>query len=167
MHIFASIIYNLTLATALYAVVMAIIHLRKQGNGRYLAQARSALELTLIAVSICVALLLFVLVSADYSIVYVAEHVNNQLPVFYRMTSLWAGQAGSMLWWNFLVVFFSWLAVKHIRRAAPALEAWMLIILMTLVAFFTAIGCFAPSSDPFRVFQEGEKLFAHAEGRGL
>lgn len=167
MHIFASIIYNLTLATALYAVVMAIIHLRKQGNGRYLAQARSALELTLIAVSICVALLLFMLVSADYSIVYVAEHVNNQLPVFYRMTSLWAGQAGSMLWWNFLVIFFSWLAVKHIRRAAPVLEAWMLIILMTLVAFFTAIGCFAPSSDPFRVFQEGEKLFAHAEGRGL
>ncbi|MFZ5629831.1 MAG: heme lyase CcmF/NrfE family subunit [Spirochaetota bacterium] len=167
MHIFASIMYNLTLATAIYAVVMAIIHLRHQGSGRYLAQARSALELTLIAVSICVALLLYMLVSADYSIVYVAEHVNNQLPVFYRLTSLWAGQAGSMLWWNFLVVFFSWLAVKHIRRAAPVLEAWMLIILMTLVAFFTAIGCFAPSSDPFRVFQEGEKLFAHAEGRGL
>lgn len=159
--------YNLTLATALYAVVMAVGHLRRQDTEEYLAQARSALELTFIAVSICVALLLYMLVSADYSIVYVAEHVNNQLPVFYRLTALWAGQAGSMLWWNFLVVFFTWLAVKHIRRAAPALEAWMLIILMTLVAFFTAIGCFAPSSDPFRVFQEGEKLFAHAEGRGL
>lgn len=167
MHIFASIMYNLTLATALYAVVMAIIHLRQNAKSRYLAQARSALELTLITVSICVALLLYMLVSADYSIVYVAEHVNNQLPVFYRLTSLWAGQAGSMLWWNFLVVLFTWLAVRHIRMAAPALEAWMLIILMTLVAFFTAIGCFAPSSDPFRVFQEGEKLFAHAEGRGL
>ncbi len=159
--------YNLTLATALYAVLMAVLHLRQKQDGRYLAQARSALELTLIAVSICVILLLYMLVSADYSIVYVAEHVNNQLPVFYRLTSLWAGQAGSMLWWNFLVVFFSWLAVKHIRRAAPVLEPWMLIILMTLVAFFTAIGCFAPSSDPFRVFLEGEKLFAHAEGRGL
>jgi cytochrome c-type biogenesis protein CcmF len=167
MHIFASIVYNLTLATALYAVVMAFLHLKRQDNERYLAQTRSALELTLIAVSICVALLLYMLVTADYSIVYVAEHVNNQLPVFYRLTSLWAGQAGSMLWWNFLLVFFSWLAVKHIRRAAPVLEAWMLIILMTLVAFFTAIGCFAPSSDPFRVFQEGERLFAHAEGRGL
>jgi cytochrome c-type biogenesis protein CcmF len=167
MHIFASIMYNLTLATALYAVVMAVAHLRRQDNGRYLAQARSALDLTFIAVSICVALLLYMLVSADYSIVYVAEHVNNQLPMFYRFTSLWAGQAGSMLWWNFLVMLFTWLAVRHIRRAAPALEAWMLIILMTLVAFFTAIGCFAPSSDPFRVFQEGDKLFAHAEGRGL
>ncbi|GAB4430391.1 MAG: cytochrome c biogenesis protein CcsA [Turneriella sp.] len=167
MHIFASIMYNLTLATSLYAVVMAAIHLRRQGSGQHLAQARSALELTLITVSVCVALLLYMLVTADYSMVYVAEHVNNQLPVFYRLTSLWAGQAGSMLWWNFLVVLFSWLAVKHIRRAAPVLEAWMLIILMTLVAFFTAIGCFAPSSDPFRVFQEGEKLFAHAEGRGL
>jgi len=167
MHIFASIMYNLTLATALYAVVMAVAHLRRQDNGRYLAQARSALDLTFIAVSICVALLLYMLVSADYSIVYVAEHVNNQLPMFYRFTSLWAGQAGSMLWWNFLVMLFTWLAVRHIRRAAPALEAWILIILMTLVAFFTAIGCFAPSSDPFRVFQVGDKLFAHAEGRGL
>lgn len=168
MPIFASVLYNLTLGTALYAVVMAALQLRpKNSSARYLAQARAALELTLVGISICVALLLYMLVTADFSVVYVAEHVNHQLPVFYRLTSLWAGQAGSMLWWNCLVVFFTWLAVRHIRKTAPELEVWMLVILMTIVAFFTAIGCFAPSSDPFRVFQEGERLFVQPEGRGL
>ncbi len=167
MHLFASIIFNLLIATSAYSAIMAALHIRRPQRGALLASARSALELHLIAVSICVVILLYMLVTADFSIVYVAEHVNLQLPVFYRLTSLWAGQAGSMLWWNFLVVLFSYLAVRHIRKAEPALESWMIVILMTLSLFFTAIGCFAPSSDPFRVFQEGEKLFAHAEGRGL
>ena len=167
MHLFGSIVFNLMLATAAYAAGSAILYLRNTQRSRLLAHARSALELHLIAVSICVLLLLYMLVSADFSIVYVAEHVNLQLPLFYRFTSLWAGQAGSMLWWNFLVVAFSYLAVRHMRRAEPALEPYIIAILMTLSLFFTAIGCFAPTSDPFRVFQEGEKLFAHAEGRGL
>ncbi len=167
MHIFASLVFNLLLATSAYAAIMAALHIRRPDREAYLASARSALELHLIAVSLCVAILLYMLVTADFSIVYVAEHVNLQLPVFYRFTSLWAGQAGSMLWWNFLVVLFSYMAIRHIRKAEPALEPWMLVILMTLSLFFTAIGCFAPSSDPFRVFQEGERLFSHAEGRGL
>ncbi|MBN8221695.1 MAG: heme lyase CcmF/NrfE family subunit [Spirochaetes bacterium] len=171
MHIFASIIFNLMIATAAYAALMAILYIVRNKESRpgwiSLSAARSALELHLIAVSICVALLLYMLVSADFSIVYVAEHVNLQLPVFYRLTSLWAGQAGSMLWWNFLVVLFSYLAVRHMRKAEPALEPYMIAILMTTSLFFTAIGCFSPTSDPFRVFQEGERLFAHPEGRGL
>lgn len=167
MHIFAAIVFNLMLATAAYAVIMAVQAIRRPQANRYLGLSRSALELHLIAVSISIALLLYMLVSADFSIVYVAEHVNLALPLFYRFTSLWAGQAGSMLFWNFLVVLFSWLAVRHIRKAAPVLEPYMIAILMALSLFFTAIGCFSPSSDPFRVFQAGEKLFAHPEGRGL
>jgi len=167
MHLFGSIVFNLMLATAAYAAGSAFLYLRRPDRSRLMAHARSALELHLIAVSISVLLLLYMLVSADFSIVYVAEHVNLQLPFFYRFTSLWAGQAGSMLWWNFLVVAFSYLAVRHMRRTEPALEPYIIAILMTLSLFFTAIGCFAPTSDPFRVFQEGEKLFAHAEGRGL
>ena len=155
------------IATAAYAAGTAVLYIFRKDQPRFLSMARSALELHLIAVSICVALLLYMLVSADFSLVYVAEHVNLQLPVFYRLTSLWAGQAGSMLWWNFLVVLFSYLAVRHMRKAEPALEPYMIAILMTSSLFFTAIGCFSPTSDPFRVFQEGEKLFAHPEGRGL
>ena len=121
MHIFASLVFNLLLATSAYAAIMAALHIRRPDREAYLASARSALELHLIAVSLCVAILLYMLVTADFSIVYVAEHVNLQLPVFYRFTSLWAGQAGSMLWWNFLVVLFSYMAIRHIRKAEPAL----------------------------------------------
>jgi len=166
MHIFASIVFNLMLATAAWSAIAAVISVRKKSHA-YLVHARSALELHLIAVTLCVVLLLYMLVSADFSIVYVAEHVNLNLPFFYRFTSLWAGQAGSMLWWNFLVVLFSYLAVRHIRRASGALEPYMIAILMTLSLFFTAIGCFSPTSDPFRIFEAGQKIIAQPEGRGL
>ncbi|HRP68696.1 MAG TPA: cytochrome c biogenesis protein CcsA [Turneriella sp.] len=186
MHIFASIVFNLMLATAGYAVLASILHIIQSRRVRLaqgaspvdalyatqalrtsLSSARSAVEMHLIAVSICVALLLYMLATADFSIVYVAEHVNLALPMFYRLTSLWAGQAGSMLWWNFLVILFSYLAIRHIRRVEPVLEPYMIAILMTISLFFTAIGCFAPSSDPFRIFQAGADVYAQPEGRGL
>ncbi|MCX7633589.1 MAG: heme lyase CcmF/NrfE family subunit [Turneriella sp.] len=166
MHTLGAIVYNLTLATALYAALMAVFAARGRRHNQ-LAQARSALELTLLGLAIAVVVLLYLLVTADFAVVYVAEHVNGQLPLFYRFTALWAGQAGSMLWWNFLMVFFAWLAARHVRQHAPQLEPWLIAILMAIAAFFTAIGCFSPSSDPFRVFAQGEKLFAQPEGRGL
>ncbi|MBV6493208.1 MAG: Cytochrome c-type biogenesis protein CcmF [Turneriella sp.] len=174
------------LATAGYAVLTALLYIIQVRRVRLaagqtpadalyatkalrtsLSSARSAVELHLIAVSICVALLLYMLATADFSIVYVAEHVNLQLPMFYRLTSLWAGQAGSMLWWNFLVILFSYLAIRHIRKVEPVLEPYMIAILMAISLFFTAIGCFAPSSDPFRIFQAGIDVYAQPEGRGL
>ena len=52
------------------------------------------------------AILIYALASYDFSLVYVASYTDRLLPLFYRITAFWAGQAG----------FFR----SHLRRAVPA-----------------------------------------------
>ena len=49
------------------------------------------------------AILIYALASYDFSLVYVASYTDRLLPLFYRITAFWAGQAGSMLFWAFSV----------------------------------------------------------------
>ena len=47
-------------------------------------------------------LLVFFLISNDFSVNYVMQHSNSRLPVYYTIASLWAGHSGSIM----LLIFF-------------------------------------------------------------
>ena len=39
----------------------------------------------------------------DFSVLYVAEHSNSQLPAYYRFAAVWGGHEGSLLLWAFIL----------------------------------------------------------------
>jgi cytochrome c-type biogenesis protein CcmF len=41
--------------------------------------------------------------SNDFSVLYVAEHSNSQMPVIYRSGAAWGGHEGSLSLWVFLL----------------------------------------------------------------
>ncbi len=43
------------------------------------------------------------LVKGDYYIRFVAKHSNSQVPLIFRISALWGGQEGSILFWSFLM----------------------------------------------------------------
>lgn len=49
------------------------------------------------------AILMYALMSYDFSLVYVVSYTDRLLPLFYRITAFWTGQAGSTLFWAFSV----------------------------------------------------------------
>lgn len=58
--------------------------------------------------------LMYSFISNDFSVAYVAQNSNTDLPLFYKITALWSAHEGSMLlWitvlsaWTFLVAIFS------------------------------------------------------------
>ncbi len=58
--------------------------------------------------------LMYSFVTNDFSVLYVAQNSNTNLPLFYKVTALWSAHEGSMLlWitvlscWTFLVAIFS------------------------------------------------------------
>jgi cytochrome c-type biogenesis protein CcmF len=59
------------------------------------------------ALAACVSLrvghLLYALVVSDFTVEYVASYTERALPLFYRATAFWAGQAGSLLFWALMV----------------------------------------------------------------
>src|SRR5712672_1042622 len=47
----------------------------------------------------------------DFSFVYVAQHINRQLPLGYRLSAFWGGQEGSLLLWLTILSGYAALAV--------------------------------------------------------
>ena len=129
--------------------------------------AKRLAQLHLYLLLICVLCLLTLLAIPDLSVLYVTQHVNLQLPVFYRLTSIWAGQAGSMLWWNFLMVLFSVVAISDVEKKEPRLLPHCIAILMASSFFFTALCNFSEDSDPFQLITAGGSPLPQANGRGL
>ncbi|MHA2157080.1 MAG: hypothetical protein ACXABU_17190, partial [Candidatus Hodarchaeales archaeon] len=39
----------------------------------------------------------------DYSFFYVSEYVNNDMDIFFKLSAIWSGQAGSYFFWVFLI----------------------------------------------------------------
>src|SRR5918911_777347 len=83
---------------------------------------------------------LLVLVAAllrhDFTFAYVAEHTSVGLPARYRLSALWGGQEGSLLFWLLVLTGYSSIAVLAARRAGQDLLAWVVPILGTIGAFF-------------------------------
>ncbi len=92
---------------------------------------------------------------------YVASYSNAQLEIFYKITGLWAGQRGSLLFWALLLGFFSSLCVFQNRNRHREFMPYVAGVLQTILAFFVIVLLFA-DVNPF------ERLgFTAVDGRGL
>ncbi|MFN2165175.1 MAG: hypothetical protein ACK2U9_02815, partial [Anaerolineae bacterium] len=75
----------------------------RQGRHALVVAGRNALYVVSGLVALAALILLVALVRRDYSVAYVAGHVSNDLPLFFTLSSLWGGQAGSLLFWTLVL----------------------------------------------------------------
>jgi len=54
----------------------------------------------------------------DFSVLYVAEHSNSQLPLHYRFAAIWGGHEGSLLLWTFILTVWT-IAVAKFSKHLP------------------------------------------------
>ncbi len=54
----------------------------------------------------------------DFSVLYVAEHSNSQLPMHYRFAAIWGGHEGSLLLWTFILTIWT-VAVATFSKHLP------------------------------------------------
>tara|TARA_Y100001934_G_scaffold222479_1_gene265590 strand:- start:2011 stop:4014 length:2004 start_codon:yes stop_codon:yes gene_type:complete len=92
---------------------------------------------------------------------YVANYSNANLELFYKVTGLWAGQRGSLLFWALLLALFAVITVVTNRKKHREFMPYVTAVLQTILLFFIVVLLFA-DVNPF------EKLaFTPADGRGL
>jgi len=103
---------------------------------RLALSARNALLAAFGATAVAAAVLVAALLRHDFTFAYVAEHTSAQLPARYRVSALWGGQEGSLLFWLLVLTGYSSIAVLAARRAGQDLLAWVVPILGTIGAFF-------------------------------
>lgn len=92
---------------------------------------------------------------------YVASYSNRDLELFYKITGLWAGQRGSLLFWALLLSYFSSIAVFVNRNRNREFMPYVAGVLQGILTFFVVVLLFA-DVNPF------ERLaFTPADGQGL
>ena len=92
---------------------------------------------------------------------YVYAYSNRELEIFYKVTGLWAGQRGSLLFWALILAFFSSVCVFQNRDKNREFMPYVAGVLQGVLLFFIVVLLFA-DVNPF------ERLaFTPANGRGL
>lgn len=105
--------------------------------------------------------LVYLLAVNDFSVVYVANNSNNDLPVYYRIAAAWGAHEGSLLLWVMLLSSWS-LAVALFSRQMPldAVARVLAVMGMVSVGFLLFASL---TSNPF----ERILPFFPLEGRDL
>lgn len=104
--------------------------------------------------------LLYALLTRDFSLKYVASNTSRDLSTFYTITAFWAGQAGSLLLWAWILSIYMALVVVYHRKKDRLLMPYILGTIAVVSSFFVYLLAFVES--PF------ERLpFALEDGRGL
>ncbi len=96
----------------------------------------------------------------EYGYKYVAGYSNRELSLFYKITGLWAGQTGSLVFWALLLALFASIVVWQNRRANREFMPYVSGTLLVVLSFFLGVVLFA--SNPFQLMD-----FTPADGRGL
>jgi len=155
---------HFALALALGVVVLAQVLMplvgASRGDVRWMALARPAAVLHFLLVALAYGCLTAAFVGNDFSVLYVAENSNSNLPLPYRITAVWGGHEGSILLW--LLVLAGWtVAVAVFSRGLPLpLRARILGVMGLISIGFMLFILY--TSNPF------ERLLPAAEqGRDL
>jgi len=144
---------------AAYATGASLIAVRT-GQGDLWLSARNAVWVTVALTSLASAALLYSLLSRDFGLRYVAEYTSRDLSIPLTLSAWWAGQAGSLLFWSWLLAVFAGAVLIQNRRQNHELTPYTLSVIMAILAFFLGVVLFA--ENPF------EKLPATpADGLGL
>jgi len=84
-------------------------------------------------VAIAFGCLTYAFISNDFSVLYVAQHSNSQLPIAYRIAALWGGHEGSLLLWAFILTLWT-VAVALFSKHLPEEMVARVIGVMGLIS---------------------------------
>ncbi len=118
-----------------------------RGNAVLMGVARPVAVGHFVFVAMAFACLAYALLTNDFSVLYVAEHSNSQLPAHYRFAALWGGHEGSLLLWTFLLTVWT-VAVTQFSRHLPQEMVARVIGVLGLISVGFLLFMLL-TSDPF------------------
>ncbi|GAB4542721.1 MAG: heme lyase CcmF/NrfE family subunit [Anaerolineales bacterium] len=140
--------------------------------------ARRAMLLLFPLISLSAATLIYLLVNDHYEVSFVYEVTSRSMPTYLKVTAWWGGQAGSLVFWSWLLsAFASAVTIRKWERDIEFLP-WVIVVASVTAAFFLGLtvfyenpfmrfwslnGSVAPSMFP----PAGATLFTAPDGRGL
>jgi cytochrome c-type biogenesis protein CcmF len=141
--------------------------------------ARNAMLLTFPLLTISVLAVIYLLTTGHYEIQYVAQVTSSTMPAYLRVTAFWGGQAGSLLFWSWLLsAFASAVTLRKWDRDREFLP-WVILVCLVTLGFFLILNLFvdnpftslwlSPTGNiiPSMFHPAGMSLYIPPDGNGL
>ena len=167
----------ITFLVSLFGIGSAFYGARK-GLPAWVESARLAMLLTFPLITLTSLVLIYLLLTGHYELSFVYGVTSSAMPFYLKITALWGGQAGSLVFWSWLMsAFASAVTLRKWQRDQEFLP-WVIIVSLVTLAFFLSLTIFF--ENPFNRFWstaagEVESFFQPAnsvaifpsDGRGL
>ena len=163
---------------AVYAI-FAAIYGYKVDSQKWIESSRLAMQLTFPLISLSAFSLIYLLVTDQYHVAFVYEVTSRSMPMYLKVTSLWGGQSGSLVFWGWLMSAFATAVTLRKWDRDREFLPWVVVVSSLTLAFFLGLVLFF--ENPFMKFWQsfnGEVItamfqpagavpFTAPDGRGL
>jgi len=133
----------------------------------WVKSARSAMLLTFPLISLSALSIIYLLVTNHYDVQFVYNVTSNSMPYYLKVTALWGGQAGSLVFWCWLMsAFASAVTLRKWDRDSEFLP-WVIVVALVTLAFFLGLVIFV--ENPFVRFWQtpgGQQIVAMFQPAG-
>lgn len=137
----SSLIAVITYAIAFYK---NSIQIRVVGNYLFLT--------TGLAIVSASTVLITALILSDFSLRYVVVYSDSSLPLFYKITAFWGGQAGSLLLWTLLLVIFGTIEIFRLKNLDSKYQSIVMLTIAFTTGFFVLLVSFLQNPfEPSRI----------------
>jgi cytochrome c-type biogenesis protein CcmF len=167
--VFGSFALLLAFICAVYAFVGGVFAIRTR-HPLLVKSTRQAGMATCGLIFIATFSLVYLFFSDSYWVAYVVAHSNRDLSTFYKISALWSGQEGSLLFWSFLLAIYVFSALFAYRNKNGELMPYVGVVLAGVQIFFLTLNNFVAS--PFKVLASPAangalEIYTRADGNGL
>jgi cytochrome c-type biogenesis protein CcmF len=128
----------IALLASVYAA-LASYYGARTGNQRWVDSARNAIAITFPLILVACVAMVFSLIRGDFSIEYVWSVSSLDMPTYLKVTALWGGQKGSLLFWNLLLALFTAAAMQRNWRNDREMMPYALMVASFTQIFFLII----------------------------
>ncbi|MCA1933318.1 MAG: heme lyase CcmF/NrfE family subunit, partial [Calditerrivibrio sp.] len=129
----------------------------KESNEKY---GKLSIITQFVLITLSSIVLMIALVQSDFSIEYVAQYTDRSLPMIYKLSAYWAGQAGSLLFWGWLVSVFAFIEIFRIKNYSLEHKSGVFFIIALTSTFFLMLTNFV--TNPFKTLD-----FIVSDGNGM
>ena len=154
----------LAFCLAVYAIVGSITG-KLSRNPFLIVSGERAVYGVWFLVTLASAVLVSALMTGDFRFSYVAEESNRAMPLIYKFTAWWGGQAGSLLLWSWLLSTYAAVVIFTNRRKHRDFMPYVVAVLSTVQAFFLILNTFVVT--PFQMLAINKDITAVPDGNGL
>lgn len=149
----------LALVLAIYATVGAVVGAQKDRPDLVLSAKNAAVGVAVL-LGLAVLALEYLLITGHFQTEYVAGVTNTDAALFFKITALWGGQNGSLLFFAFLMSLFTGAVIITKWGAVRSLIPYALAVMEGVQIFFIGLVVFV--ANPF-----AQLPFFPADGQGL